>query len=152
VWNILWNFHNSPTLCLNQQIGSTTTTDAIHRHAWHLSFTLYRQRAFQRKLLQSLPHHIVASFAATPKRASTNRLYDGRWRRFTLETLEIGINHFNPNAPQLTTFLHYLRSVKDLNTQTVKGIVPTLPRYSTPSPFPNHTCFVSWGSHGDVDP
>jgi site-specific recombinase XerC len=34
---------------------------------------------------------------------------------------EQGIDPFTPTAPQLASFLHYLRSVKDLDPQTVKG-------------------------------
>jgi hypothetical protein len=68
----------------------------------------------------------VASIAAKPRRASTNRLYDGRWRIFTSWAEDNGINPFNPTAPQIATFLHYLRSIKDLDPQTIKGYRTTL--------------------------
>jgi hypothetical protein len=68
----------------------------------------------------------VAAIAAAPRRASTNRLYDGRWRIFTSWAEDNGINPFNPTAPQLARFLHYLCTVKELDPQTVKGYRTTL--------------------------
>jgi hypothetical protein len=63
----------------------------------------------------------VASITAKPRWASTGRLYDARWRLFVRWAEEQGIDPFTPSAPQLTSFLHYLLSVKDLDPQTVKG-------------------------------
>jgi hypothetical protein len=68
----------------------------------------------------------VASIAAAPRRSSTNRLYDGRWRIFTSCAEEHGILPFNPTAPQLARFLHHLSTVNDLDPQTVKGYRTTL--------------------------
>jgi hypothetical protein len=68
----------------------------------------------------------VASIAAAPRRSSTNRLYDGRWRIFTSWAEEHGISPFNPIAPQLAKFLHYLCTVKGIDPQTVKGYRTTL--------------------------
>jgi hypothetical protein len=68
----------------------------------------------------------VASIAAAPRRSSTNRLYDSRWRIFTTWAEEQGINPFDPTAPQLARFLHHLCTVKGLDPQTVKGYRTTL--------------------------
>jgi hypothetical protein len=68
----------------------------------------------------------IASIAAAPRRSSTNRLYDGRWRIFTAWAEDQGINPFNPTAPQLARFLHHLCTVKGLDPQTVKGYRTTL--------------------------
>jgi hypothetical protein len=63
----------------------------------------------------------VASVAAAPRRASTGRLYDGRWRTFVQWAEGQGIDPLTPTAPQLALFLHHLRSDRDLDPQTVKG-------------------------------
>jgi hypothetical protein len=74
----------------------------------------------------------VASIAAAPRRSSTDRFYDGRWRIFTSWAEEHEISPFNPIAPQLAQFLHHLCTVKGLDPQTVKDYRTTLSAFLIP--------------------
>ena len=63
----------------------------------------------------------VSRLAAAPKRPSTNRMYDDRWRRFTRWAAGQGFDPLDPTAAQIASFLFDLFDTDGLSPQTIKG-------------------------------
>ena len=63
----------------------------------------------------------VSRFAAAPRRPSTNRMYDDRWRRFDRWAAGQGFDPVDPTAAQIASFLFDLFDNHGLSPQTIKG-------------------------------
>ena len=63
----------------------------------------------------------VSRLAAAPRRPSTNRMYDDRWRRFTRWAEGQGFDPLDPTAAQIASFLFDLFDTHGLSPQTIKG-------------------------------
>ena len=63
----------------------------------------------------------VSRLAAAPRRPSTNRMYDDRWRRFTQWAAGQGFDPLDPTADQIASFLFDLFDTRGLSPQTIKG-------------------------------
>ena len=63
----------------------------------------------------------VSRLAAAPKRPSTNRMYDDRWRHFTRWAAGQGFDPLDPTAAQIASFLFDLFDTHGLSPQTIKG-------------------------------
>ena len=63
----------------------------------------------------------VSRLAAAPRRPSTNRMYDDRWRRFARWAAGQGVDPLNPTAAQVASFLFDLFDTHGLSPRTLKG-------------------------------
>ena len=63
----------------------------------------------------------VSRLAAAPRRPSTDRMYDDRWRRFSRWVAGQDIDPLDPTAAQVASFLFELFDTHGLSPQTVKG-------------------------------
>ena len=63
----------------------------------------------------------VSRLAAAPRRPSTNRMYDDRWRRFSHWAAGQDIDPLDLTAAQVASFLFELFDTHGLSPQTVKG-------------------------------
>ena len=63
----------------------------------------------------------VSRLAAAPRRPSTNRMYDDRWRRFARWAAGQGFDPLDPTAAQVASFLFDLFDTHGLSPQTIKG-------------------------------
>ena len=63
----------------------------------------------------------VSRLAAAPRRPSTNRMYDDRWRRFARWAAGQGFDPLDPTAAQIASFLFDLFDAHGLSPQTIKG-------------------------------
>ena len=63
----------------------------------------------------------VSRLAAAPRRPSTYRMYDDRWRRFTRWAAGQGFDPLDPTAAQIASFLFDLFDTHSLSPQTIKG-------------------------------
>ena len=63
----------------------------------------------------------VSRLAAAPRRPSTNRMYDDRWRRFTRWAVGQGFDPLDPTAAQIASFLYDLFDTTACPPQTIKG-------------------------------
>ena len=63
----------------------------------------------------------VFRLAAAPRRPSTNRMYDDRWRRFARWAAGQGFDPLDPTAAQKASFLFDIFDTHGLSPQTIKG-------------------------------
>ena len=63
----------------------------------------------------------VSRLAAAPRRPSSNRMYDDRWRHFTRWAAGQGFDPLDPTAAQIASFLFDLFDTHGLSPQTIKG-------------------------------
>ena len=63
----------------------------------------------------------VSRLAAAPRRPSTNRMYDDRWRRFARWAAGQDFDPLDPTAAQIASFLFDLFDTHGLSPQTIKG-------------------------------
>ena len=66
----------------------------------------------------------VSRLAAAPRRPSTNRMYDDRWRRFTRWAAGQGFDPLDPTAAQIASFLFDLFDTHGLSPQTIRVTGP----------------------------
>ena len=91
-------------VCLGLQVIPTARMEALMQH--------YQAAGFSKK---------VSRLAASPRRPSTNRMYDDRWLCFAHWASEQGIDLLSPTAAQIAVFLYYLFDTHGLSLQTIKG-------------------------------
>jgi hypothetical protein len=136
------NHNDSPTLTISNMVptitenvcGTSITTSTTTRSTESTDKSIPQRQPIPSASMEIVAKHLqatgfseeVASIAAAPRRASTNRLYDGRWRIISEWAHDNGVYSFNPTAPQLANFLHFLWSVKELDPRTIKGDRTTL--------------------------
>ena len=63
----------------------------------------------------------VFRLAAAPRRPSTSRMYDDRWRRFARWAAGQGFDPLDPTAAQIASFLFDIFDTHGLSPQTIKG-------------------------------
>ena len=66
----------------------------------------------------------VSRLAAAPRRPSTNRMYDDRWRRFARWAARQGFDPLDPTAAQIASFLFDLFDAHGLSPQTIRVTGP----------------------------
>ena len=69
---------------------------SYHLHVWMALMRHYKAAGFSDE---------VSRLAAAPRRPSTNRMYDDRWRRFTRWAAGQGFDPLDPTAAQIASFL-----------------------------------------------
>ena len=89
---------------LRRKVVPSARMEALMRH--------YKAAGFSDK---------VSRLAAAPRRPSTNRMYDDRWRRFARWAAGQGFDPLDPTAPQIASFLFDLFDAHGLSPQTIKG-------------------------------
>ena len=93
-----------PEVHLRRKVVPSARMEALMRH--------YKAAGFSDK---------VSRLAASPRRPSTNRMYDDRWRRFTRWAAAQGFDPLDPTAAQIASFLFDLFDKHGLSPQTIKG-------------------------------
>ena len=89
---------------LRRKVVPSARMEALMRH--------YKAAGFSDK---------VSRLVAAPRRPSTNRMYDDRWRRFARWAAGQGFDPLDPTAPQIASFLFDLFDAHGLSPQTMKG-------------------------------
>ena len=84
---------------------------SYHLHVWRL-MRHYKAAGFSDE---------VSRLTAAPRRPSTNRMYDDRWRRFTRWAAGQGFDPLDPTAAEIASFLYDLFDTHGLSPQTIKG-------------------------------
>ena len=93
-----------PEVHLRRKIVPSARMEALMRH--------YKAAGFSDE---------VSRLAAAPRRPSTNRMYNDRWRRFTRWAAGQGFDPLDPTAAQIASFLFDLFDTHSLSPQTIKG-------------------------------
>ena len=93
-----------PEVHLRRKVVPSARREALMRH--------YKAAGFSDE---------VSRLAAAPRRPSTNRMYDDRWRRFTRWAAGQGFDPLDPTAAQIASFLFDLFDTHGLSPQTIKG-------------------------------
>ena len=93
-----------PEVHLRRKVVPSARMEALMRH--------YKAAGFSDE---------VSRLAAAPRRPSTNRMYDDRWRRFTRWAAGQGVDPLDPTAAQIASFLFDLFDTHGLSPQTIKG-------------------------------
>ena len=91
-------------VCLGGKVVPSARMEALMRH--------YKAAGFSDE---------VSRLAASPKRPSTNRMYDDRWLGFAPWAAGQGFDPLDPTAAQIAPFLFTLFDNHGLSPQTVKG-------------------------------
>ena len=91
-------------VCLGWKVVLSARMEALVRH--------YKAACFSDE---------VTRLAATPRRPSTNRMYDNLWLRFACWAAEQGFDLLSPTAAQIASFLYTLFDTHGLSPQTIKG-------------------------------
>ena len=93
-----------PEVHLRRKVVPSARMEALMRH--------YKAAGFSDE---------VSRLAAAPRRPSTNRMYDDRWRRFARWAAGQGFDPLDPTATQIASFLFDLFDTHGLSPQTIKG-------------------------------
>ena len=113
---------------LNRKKSELDLTQDIQFLGIHLRLDQGRALPPSARMEALMQHYKAAGFsdevsrlAAAPRRPSTNRMYDDRWRRFSRWAAGQDINPLDPTAAQVASFLFELFDTHGLSPQTVKG-------------------------------